>query len=171
MGPSREPAIVSQQRAGIGYDAHPLVPGRPLILGGVAIPHDHGLGGHSDSDVAAHAIAEALLGAAALGDLGAHFPPSDPQWKDVSSMLFLERIAALLEGSGWRIASVDATIIAQKPMLSPYIPQMRQAIAAALKVDASQVSVKGKSTNGLGFEGRGEGIAAHAIALLERGPA
>ena len=159
------------QRAGIGYDAHPLVPGRPLILGGVAIPHDRGLAGHSDSDVAAHAIGDALLGAAALGDLGTHFPPSDPLWKDASSMLLLERIASLLECSGWRIASVDATIIAQKPILSPYIPQMRQAIAAALKVDASRVSVKGKSTNGLGFEGRGEGIAAQAITLIERDPA
>ena len=162
---------MSLQRVGIGYDAHPLEPGRRLILGGVAIPHDRGLAGHSDSDVAAHAIGDALLGAAALGDLGAHFPPGDPQWKDASSMLLLERIAALLEQAGWRIGNVDATIIAQEPKLSPYVPQMRQAIAAALKVDPGQVSVKGKSTNGLGFEGRSEGIAAQAAVLIQRGPA
>ena len=157
-------------RVGIGYDAHPLVEGRPLVLGGVAIPHTQGLAGHSDSDVLAHAVVDALLGAASLGDIGHLFPPEDPRYKDANSILFIEETERLLKAHRWRVTNVDATIIAQEPRLAPYLPKMRDALSRALGVSADQVNVKGKSTNGLGYEGRGEGIAAHAVVLIESVP-
>lgn len=154
-------------RIGIGYDAHPLVPGRALVLGGVHIPSDRGLEGHSDADAVAHAIVDALLGAAGLGDIGQHFPSSDPRWKGASSLGFLEYTARLLAQNGWRIVNVDATILAQSPRLSPHYEAMRRNIARALGIEQSCVSVKATTTDGLGFEGRGEGIAAQAVALIE----
>ncbi|MBI2868047.1 MAG: 2-C-methyl-D-erythritol 2,4-cyclodiphosphate synthase [Chloroflexi bacterium] len=154
-------------RIGTGYDAHRLTPGRPLILGGVTIPSDVGLDGHSDADAVAHAVVDALLGAAALGDIGTYFPSSDPQWKGASSMRFLESTARLLAERGWRIVNVDATILAQKARLSPHYNAMRHAMAQALGVDVSCVSVKATTTDGLSFVGRNEGIAAQAVALIE----
>ena len=157
-------------RVGLGYDAHPLVTGRPLVLGGVHLEFSRGLVGHSDSDVLAHAITDALLGAAGLGDIGQHFPPSDPQYKDADSMGFLAVAVELLRVNQWRISNIDATIIAQEPRLAPYLPKMREALSRALEIQSSLVSIKGKSTNGLGFEGRVEGIAAHAVVLIESIP-
>ena len=156
-------------RVGTGYDAHPLVLGRPLVLGGVRIPYERGLAGHSDSDVLAHAIVDALLGAAGLGDIGQRFPPSDPRYKDADSMGFVEETARLLDAHQWRISNVDATIVAEEPRLAPHLPNMCEALSRALGIGQDQVSVKGKSTNGLGFEGRGEGIAAQAVVLIEKG--
>ena len=155
-------------RVGTGYDAHPLVGGRPLVLGGVRIPYERGLAGHSDSDVVAHAIVDALLGAAGLGDIGQHFPPSDPKYKDADSMGFVTETARLLDARGWRISNLDVTIIAQEPRLAPHVPKMCDVLSHALGIRPDQVSLKGKSTNGLGFEGRGEGIAAQAVALIEK---
>ena len=154
-------------RVGTGFDAHPLVDGRPLVLAGVAVPFKRGLDGHSDADVLAHAIVDALLGAAALGDIGTHFPPSDSRFKDVSSMIFLEAVASLLTKNRWQIANIDATIIAQEPRLSPQLGGMRAAVSKALGLDEAQISIKATSTNGMGFPGRGEGIAAQAVALIE----
>ena len=158
---------MSLQRVGVGYDIHPLTEGRELVLGGVTVPFERGLAGHSDSDVLTHAVVDALLGAAALGDIGTHFPPDDPAYKDAPSLGFLERTAALLAENDWRVVNVDATIIAQQPRLSPFVEQMRRNLAQALGLRIDQVSVKGKSTNDLGPEGRGEGISARAVALLE----
>ena len=146
---------------------HPLVEGRRLIIGGVHIAYVRGLAGHSDSDVLAHAIVDALLGAAGLGDIGQHFPPNDPNLKDADSMRFVVQTARLLLDAKWSIANIDATIVAQEPRLAPHIPEMRETLSRALGVEVSRVSLKGKSTNGLGFEGRSEGIAAHAVALIE----
>jgi 2-C-methyl-D-erythritol 2,4-cyclodiphosphate synthase len=155
-------------RFGIGYDAHRLVTGRPLVLGGVTVPHDRGLEGHSDGDAAVHAIIDALLGAAALGDLGGHFPEGDPAFPPgVSSLLLLEHAVALLRESGWRVGNVDATIVAQKPALAPHAQKMRQALAEAMDVSIACVSVKATTTDGMGFTGDGQGIAAHAVASLE----
>lgn len=155
-------------RVGTGYDAHPLIVGRPLMLGGVHIPYERGLAGHSDSDVVAHAIVDALLGAAGLGDIGQHFPPSDPRYKEADSMEFVAETARLLSAHQWRISNIDVTIVAQEPRLSPHLPKMREALSRALGVRPEQVSLKGKSTNGLGFEGRSEGIVAQAVALIEK---
>lgn len=157
-------------RVGIGFDSHPLVEGRPLVLGGVAVPYERGLDGHSDADVVAHAIVDALLGAAALGDIGTHFPASDSRFKGVSSITFLESVAGLLTQNRWRIANIDATIIAQRPRLSPHLSDMRATVSRALRLDQAQISIKATSTNGLGFLGRGEGIAAQAVALIESMP-
>ena len=154
-------------RVGVGYDVHPLVPGRALILGGVHVPYDKGLGGHSDSDVLTHAIVDALLGAANLGDIGGHFPPGDPRFENADSLTFVAETLRLLEEARWRISNVDATIVAQEPRLAPHIQQMRRRLSQAMSVDVEQVSIKGKSTNGLGFEGRGEGVAALAVVLIE----
>ena len=154
-------------RVGVGYDTHPLVKGRALILGGVSIPHTTGLAGHSDSDVLVHALVDAMLGAAALGDIGTYFPSSDPRYKDEDSLNFLAQAAQLLSERRWHICNVDATIVAQEPRLAPYIGEMRATLGGVLKLDISRVSVKGKSTNGLGVEGRLEGIAAHAVVLIE----
>ncbi|MCL2816967.1 MAG: 2-C-methyl-D-erythritol 2,4-cyclodiphosphate synthase [Clostridiales bacterium] len=154
-------------RIGQGFDAHRLVPGRALVLGGVTIEHHLGLLGHSDADVLCHALADALLGAAALGDLGRHFPDSDPAYKDVSSLLLLQKTAALLQEKGLKIANLDATVTAQEPRLAPYIALMRENIAAACGIETGRVSVKATTTEGLGFTGRGEGIAVFACALVE----
>ncbi|HEY6865705.1 MAG TPA: 2-C-methyl-D-erythritol 2,4-cyclodiphosphate synthase [Candidatus Eisenbacteria bacterium] len=155
-------------RAGIGYDVHRRAPGRPLVLGGVRFESPWGLEGHSDADVLCHAIGDALLGAAALGDLGEHFPPDDPRWKDASSLDLLGRIAALLGGRGARIVNVDAMVVAEAPRLAPAREAMRANIADALGIGVEQVSVKATTNEGLGALGRGEGIAAWAVALVER---
>jgi len=154
-------------RAGIGYDVHPLTPGRRLVLGGVEIPFDKGLSGWSDADVLTHAVIDALLGAAALGDIGSHFPPGDPQYQDISSLLLLERVGHELAGNGWRIENIDATVVAEQPKLSDYIDEIRRKLSQTLSVPLDKVSVKAKTSAGLGFIGRGEGIAAYATALLE----
>ncbi|MCZ6474185.1 MAG: 2-C-methyl-D-erythritol 2,4-cyclodiphosphate synthase [SAR324 cluster bacterium] len=154
-------------RIGTGFDVHRLVPQRPLVLGGVRIPHPLGLEGHSDADVLLHAVADALLGAAALGDLGRHFPPDDPAFKDADSAVLLRRVVDLLAGAGWRTVNVDSTIIAQRPRLAAHIPTMCANLAQALKIGEAQVSVKATTTEGLGFTGNEEGIAAQAVALIE----
>ena len=153
-------------RVGIGFDSHPLAPGRRLVLGGVEVPHDRGLAGHSDGDVLVHALLDALLGAADLGDKGTHFPSSDPQYKDISSLLLLERVASILAGAGWRVSNVDATMLAQTPRLGPFIPAMKERTAAALSVPPGRVSIKATTTDYLGFVGRAEGIAAVAVACV-----
>ncbi len=156
----------TKMRIGKGYDVHALVEGRPLIIGGVSIPFDKGLDGHSDADVLMHAICDALLGAANLGDIGAQFPPEDAQYKDNDSAKFLRGAAQLLADAGFEIVNIDSTIIAQTPKMRPYIAEMQNNIAQALSISADQVSVKATTTEGLGFTGRGEGIAADAIALI-----
>lgn len=153
-------------RVGSGFDAHRLVPGRPLVLGGVEIANDRGLEGHSDGDCLSHAVCDALLGAAAAGDMGSHFPSGDERFKDASSRLFLEEVARLVRGRGYAIENVDATVIAQAPALASHIDSMRRALAAALGLRVEDVSVKAKSTDRLGALGRAEGIAAQATALL-----
>ena len=155
-------------RVGIGYDAHRIVIGRPLILGGVKIPFDKGLEGWSDADVLSHAIMDSLLGAAGLRDIGYHFPSNDPAYKDISSVTLLNRVADLLKSHGWRIGNIDATIIAEHPLLQPFISQMKQNIALALAIGETQVGVKATTNEGIGFVGREEGIAAYAVALLEK---
>ena len=154
-------------RSGIGFDVHPLVEGRALVLGGVTIPFDGGLSGHSDGDVLVHAIIDALLGGAGLGDIGAHFPSSDESLKGIDSGVLLRRTVRLLEEGRWRATYVDATIIAARPALRPFMDQMRKSLAASLEFERDQVNLKAKSTDGLGFVGRGEGIAALAVATLE----
>ena len=153
-------------RIGLGYDVHQLVPDRKLWLGGIEIPHTLGLLGHSDADVLLHAICDALLGAAALGDIGKHFPDNDPKYKNIDSKLLLRRCNELLLVNGYRVGNIDSIIVAQKPKVGPYIPQMRECIASILGIEPGQVSVKATTTEHLGFEGREEGISAHAIALL-----
>jgi 2-C-methyl-D-erythritol 2,4-cyclodiphosphate synthase len=153
-------------RVGNGFDVHRLVEGRRLVLGGVTIPHALGLLGHSDADVLLHAICDAVLGALALGDLGAHFPDSDPRWKDADSRALLRHVAALASERGWQVGNVDATIVAQAPKLAPHVAAMVGHIAADLNCDAGCVSVKATTTENLGFTGRGEGIAAIATVLL-----
>ncbi len=155
-------------RVGIGYDVHAFVAGRPLVLGGVAIPYAQGLDGHSDADAVIHAVVDALLGAAALGDIGQHFPSSDPRWRDAPSTDFLAYTRDLLATEGWRIGNVDVTIVAERPKMIPYIPAMRARLAATLGVPPDAVSVKATTTDRLGFTGRGEGIAAMAIAAVQR---
>ncbi|MEE8373601.1 MAG: 2-C-methyl-D-erythritol 2,4-cyclodiphosphate synthase [Dehalococcoidia bacterium] len=154
-------------RIGIGYDAHRLVKGRPLVLGGVNVPNDLGLDGWSDADVLVHAIIDALLGAVGLGDIGTHFPANDPAYKDISSIVLLGRTCEMLRTRGWRVGNIDATIIAERPALQPFAEQMRQNISQALSITASQVGLKATTTEGLGFAGRGEGIAAYAVSLIE----
>ena len=153
-------------RIGQGYDVHKLVEGRDLILGGVTIPYEKGLLGHSDADVLVHAIMDALLGAAALGDIGQHFPDTDPRYKGISSIELLKHIGALLDENHYLIENIDATIICQRPKLAPYRPQMAANIAEALHLNIGQVSIKATTEEGLGFTGRGEGIASQAICLL-----
>ncbi len=157
----------SKLRVGIGYDVHPLAPERRLVLGGIDIPFDKGLSGWSDADVLTHAIIDALLGAVALGDIGGHFPPGEPQYKDISSLALLRRVRDKLAENGWQVDNVDATIVAEQPKLINFIDQMRQQLSQTLGIDVSQVSVKASTSARLGFVGRGEGIAAGAIALLE----
>ena len=154
-------------RIGHGYDVHRLVPGRKLILGGVEIPHALGLLGHSDADVVTHALMDALLGAAALGDIGQHFPDKDPSDAGISSLVLLGKVMDLLHQAGWRVENADMTILAQQPKLMPHIPQMRQNLSRAMGVPVSAISVKATTEEGLGFTGREQGIAAHSVVLLE----
>lgn len=154
-------------RIGTGYDVHALGEGLPLWIGGEQIPHTHGLIGHSDADVLLHAICDALLGAAALGDIGKHFPDTDPKYKGISSLKLLAHVGALLRDHGYRIGNIDSTVVAQRPKLAPYIPTMRQHIADTLGIDIDHVSVKATTSEHLGFEGRCEGISAQAVALIE----
>lgn len=156
-------------RAGIGYDAHRFTDGRPLVLGGVDIPHSRGLAGHSDADAVAHAVADAILGAAALGDLGRHFPPDDDAWKDADSIDLLRRATARVREAGLRPANVDVTVICEAPRIAPHVDAMRARLAAALGVDPGAVSVKATSNEGMGWIGRGEGVAALAVAMIEDG--
>ncbi len=153
-------------RIGQGWDVHALVPGRSLRIGGVEVEHPLGALGHSDADVLLHAITDALLGAAALGDIGSHFPDTDPRWRGADSAVLLGEVARRVRAAGWRVANVDSTVIAQAPRLAPYVARMAANVAAALEIDATQVSVKAKTGERLGFVGRAEGIAAQAIVLL-----
>lgn len=153
-------------RVGQGFDVHQLVEGRKCIIGGVDIPYEKGLLGHSDADVLLHAIADAILGAVAKGDIGKHFPDTDPAFKDADSLKLLKHVWALAKGMGYRLGNIDATIIAQKPKMAPYIPQMVEVISDALEAGADQVNVKATTTEQLGFTGRGEGIAAQAVVCL-----
>jgi 2-C-methyl-D-erythritol 2,4-cyclodiphosphate synthase len=155
-------------RIGFGYDVHAFAPDRPLILGGITISAEMGLAGHSDADAVLHAIVDALLGAAALGDIGTHFPSNDPRWEGQPSTIFLSYTHDLLQQHQWQIGNIDTTIVAERPRLSPYILAMREHLATHLHIDLGQVSVKATTTDGLGFTGRREGIACYAIALLER---
>ena len=155
-------------RAGIGYDLHRLAEGRKLILGGIELPFHKGPVGHSDGDALAHAVCDALLGAAGLGDIGTHFPDTDPKWKDASSLRFLERVRELLIEHQFRIVHVDAVVIAEKPKLGPHFPAMREALAKSLGISASAINLKAKTNEGVDAIGRGEAIAAQAIATLER---
>ncbi len=155
-------------RVGLGYDAHPLVRGRPLFLCGIHVPYEMGLHGHSDGDVALHAICDALLGAASLGDIGELFPDDDPQYAGISSSFLLERTVELIREAGYELIQVDVIIVAGKPKLSPYRNAMREHLASVLNLPVASVSVKAKTTNGLGFVGRGEGIESFAVALIRR---
>ena len=155
-------------RIGHGYDVHRLVEGRQLILGGVDIPWERGLLGHSDADVLTHAVMDALLGAAGLGDIGRHFPDTDPAYAGADSLKLLAHVAALLRERGFTVGNVDATVLAQRPKLAPHIPQMRDNLARAMGVDPGQVNVKATTEEGLGFTGSGEGMVAHAVALIEK---
>jgi 2-C-methyl-D-erythritol 2,4-cyclodiphosphate synthase len=157
---------MSQFRVGIGNDIHRLVEGRKLILGGVEIPHERGLLGHSDGDSLTHAITDALLGAAALGDIGSHFSDRDPRWAGADSLVFLRHVRDLLEERGFEIANVDATILAERPKMAPYISEMKVRLAEAMKISESQINVKAKTNEGLDAIGRGEAIAAQAVALI-----
>lgn len=154
-------------RIGMGYDVHRLTKGRDLIVGGVKIPYEKGLLGHSDADVLLHAVMDALLGAAALGDIGRHFPDTDPEYKGISSLKLLEHVGRMIEDKLYVIGNIDATIIAQKPKMAPYIEKMRENIAEALHIDIEQVNIKATTEEGLGFTGTGEGISAQSVACLE----
>ncbi|MBE6678195.1 MAG: 2-C-methyl-D-erythritol 2,4-cyclodiphosphate synthase [Ruminococcaceae bacterium] len=155
-------------RIGHGYDVHAFAEGRKLVLGGVDVPHSKGLMGHSDADVLAHAVCDALLGAAALGDIGGHFPDTDPAYKGADSLLLLKAVVKLLKDKGYRVVNVDSTVIAQKPKLAPFIGQMRQNLAEAMGLQLDEVSVKATTEEHLGFTGREEGISAHALCLIEK---
>ena len=157
-------------RVGFGYDVHAFAPNRSLILGGIPIPHELGLAGHSDADTVIHAIVDALLGAAALGDIGTHFPSNDPRWKNQPSTIFLTYTNDLLQQHHWQIGNIDATIVAEHPKLSPYILAMREHLASHLHINLNQVSVKATTTDSLGFTGRQEGIACYTVALIESFP-
>lgn len=154
-------------RSGIGYDVHPLVEGRPLVLGGVTIPFEKGPQGHSDGDALIHSIIDALFGAAAMGDIGSHFPSSDERYRGISSTVLLKETVRLLKDGGWRVSNVDATILAEQPMLRPYVEGMRASLADCMGTDVKAVSVKATTTDGLGFIGRGDGIASMAVAVIE----
>ena len=157
-------------RIGQGFDVHALVAGRKLVIGGVDIPHERGLAGHSDADVLLHAVCDALIGAAGLGDIGTHFPDTDPRYKDADSRVLLRAVKALLASSGWEVVNVDSTIIAQAPKMAPHIPRMRSHIATDLGIRTEAVNVKAKTAERLGALGRGEGIAAEAVVLIARQP-
>ena len=155
-------------RVGIGYDIHRLAEGRRLVLGGVEIPYEKGLLGHSDSDVLIHAVCDALLGAAAIGDIGTHFPDSDPQWSGASSLEFASKVVELLAQEGWGVTNVDSTIMAERPKIGPYREKIRQSLASVLRLSVDRVSVKAKTNEGLDSLGRNEAIAAHAVVLIHR---
>jgi 2-C-methyl-D-erythritol 2,4-cyclodiphosphate synthase len=155
-------------RIGHGYDSHAFAEGRKLVLGGVEIPHERGLAGHSDADAVAHAVTDALLGAAGMGDIGRHFPPSDPQWKDADSIQLLARVVRLLEGRNFQVVNVDVTVVAEAPRIGPHAAAMQARLASVLGIAPDHISIKGKSNEGLGWIGRGEGIAAFAVALIDR---
>ncbi len=157
-------------RVGHGYDVHRLVPDRPLILGGVSVPFERGLLGHSDADVLIHAVLDALLGAAALGDIGRHFPDSDPAYSGISSLLLAERVKALLDERLFRISNIDVTVVAQRPKLAPYLPQMTENLSRVFGIGSDRINLKATTEEKLGFTGSGEGIAAHAVCLLVRLP-
>lgn len=154
-------------RIGFGYDVHPLTTNRPLILGGIRIPYLFGLQGHSDADVLLHAICDALLGAIGEGDIGKHFPDTDPRYRDMKSTMLLKDVMGKVKGKGFRLINMDTTIVAQKPKLSDFIPRMVSEISQIVEIDASRINVKATTTEGLGFAGRGEGIAAYAVVLVE----
>jgi 2-C-methyl-D-erythritol 2,4-cyclodiphosphate synthase len=156
-------------RVGHGYDAHRFTPGRPLVLGGVTVPHPRGLAAHSDGDVVIHALCDALLGAAGLGDIGRHFPDASAEYAGIDSRVLLRRVVGLLHEGGWRVGNVDLTVIAQAPRLAPHIDAMRATLAADLGVEVARVNVKATTTERMGFTGREEGIAAHAVALIAAG--
>ena len=159
---------MSKIRIGHGYDVHKLVEGRRLILGGVDIQYEKGLLGHSDADVLLHAISDSLLGAAALGDIGKHFPDTDAAYKNADSLVLLSRVNDIIKSAGYQVSNIDATVIAQAPKLAPHIEQMRKNIATALAVDVDDISVKATTEERLGFTGRGEGISAHAVCIIEK---
>ncbi len=154
-------------RIGLGYDVHQLVTGRPLWLGGILIPHTHGLLGHSDADVLIHAICDALLGAANLRDIGHHFPPSSSEFKDIDSKILLARTMTLVRQAGYELGNIDATVCAEQPKINPHIPAMQQTLARVMEVDAGRISIKATTTEHLGFTGREEGISAYAVALIQ----
>ena len=160
-------SMAAKTRVGIGYDVHPLVSGRRLILGGIEIPHEKGLNGWSDADVLVHAVMDALLGAAALGDIGSHFPPGDPEFKNISSLTLLARVKEMLAENRWRIGNIDVMVLAEKPKLKDYMPGMAANIARVLDLSPEDVGIKAGTNEKMGFVGRGEGIAVQAIALLE----
>ena len=155
-------------RVGFGYDVHRLVEGRPLVLGGVEVPFEKGLEGHSDADVLLHALIDAILGAAGMGDIGTHFPSSDASLRGISSLDMLSRVMTMVGEAGWHVENVDGTIVAERPRLSPHTPRMRDTIAAALQIAPECVNIKSKTTDGLGFTGTGEGMAAYCVAMLSR---
>ena len=161
---------MSELRVGTGFDAHRLVPGRPLLLGGIEIPHERGLAGHSDGDCLIHATCDAILGALAAGDMGAHFPSSDPRWKGVASVVFIAHVLQIARARGYVVENLDTTVIAEAPQLAGHVDAMRSSLARALGIEDSRVSIKVKSADGLGAIGRGEGIAAQAACLLRRQP-
>lgn len=161
---------MTAMRIGNGFDVHAFAAGRRLVLGGVIVPHDRGLDGHSDADVVLHVVCDAVLGALALGDIGAHFPDTDARWKDADSRVLLRHVASLASAQGWRIGNLDVTVIAQAPRLASHVPAMRANIAADLGCEAAAISVKATTTDRLGFTGRGEGIAAMATVLVVRTP-
>jgi len=163
---AKEKSGKRQMRVGIGFDSHPLVAGRRMVLGGVDIPHDKGLCGWSDADVAVHAIIDALCGAADLGDIGTLFPPHEPEYHDISSLILLGKTAELVKSKGFTLINIDVTIVAQNPRLTPFIPEMRRRISDTLGVGAGRITIKATTTNGLGFVGREEGMAAYAVALI-----
>ena len=155
-------------RVGLGYDVHRLIQGREIILGGVRIPFEKSLEGWSDADVLLHAIIDSLLGAASLGDIGGHFPPGDPVYKDISSLTLLSRTGDILKTQGWKIGNIDATIVAERPRIAPFINQMKHAISEALSITADRINIKATTTESMGFTGREEGIAAYAVSLIEK---
>ena len=165
--PDYDPSARTLMRIGHGYDSHRFASGRRLILGGIEIPAERGLDGHSDADAVAHALTDALLGAAGLGDIGRHFPPSDAEWKDADSMQLLARAVHLLEGENYQPVNVDVTVVAETPKIGPFAEQMRERIAAVLRIAPRNVSVKGKTNETMGWIGRGEGIAVFAVALID----
>jgi 2-C-methyl-D-erythritol 2,4-cyclodiphosphate synthase len=155
-------------RIGHGYDSHRFVEGRRLILGGIEIPHEKGLIGHSDADAVAHAVTDALLGASGLGDIGRHFPPTDEQWKDADSIDLLGRVVRLLEGRNFQVVNVDVTVVTEAPRIGPHVAAMQERLAGVLGIAPDHISIKGKSNEGLGWIGRGEGLACYAVALVDR---